>query len=103
VTKLVRFLVLQRKTTQHVRPDRFLFVPKLDMKRRWTDAALYEHFGLSAEEVSYVESSIHPRDVILSLDSPIPATHLPGGSKYKAPGKDREAVEALETVDEDDE
>lgn len=30
-----------------------------------------------------------PREVNWSLDSPIPASHLPGGSKYK-PGKDED-------------
>ncbi len=85
-TKFVRFLVLQRKTTQHVYSDRFKFVPMVDMTRRWTDADLYEHFGLSEDEAAYIESSIKPRSVNLSLDSPIPATHLPGGRKYRPPG-----------------
>ena len=39
-TKLVRFLVLQRKVTQDVRPDVFAFVPQLDMKQAWADEAL---------------------------------------------------------------
>jgi site-specific DNA-methyltransferase (adenine-specific) len=82
-TKFVRFLVLQRKTTQHVTPDRFRFVPLLDMTRRWTDDDLYEHFELTEEERSYIEKTIKPRSVNLSLDSPIPASHLPGGSKYR--------------------
>lgn len=85
-TKFVRFLVLQRKVTQHLTPDRFRFVPMLDMKRRWTDADLYEYFGLAADEAGYIEESIHPREPILSLDSPIPASHLPGGSKYRPKG-----------------
>src|SRR3546814_2979373 len=72
-TKFVRFLVLQRKLTQHVTPDRFRFVPMLDMKRRWTDAQLYRKFGLTADERDYIERSIKPRSVNLSLDSPIPA------------------------------
>ncbi|MCX8214030.1 MAG: hypothetical protein OTJ97_05915 [SAR202 cluster bacterium] len=82
-TRFVRFLVLQRKSTQHVTPDRFRFVPLADMKRRWTDADLYEHFALTEEEAAYIEAIIHPREPILSLDSPIPASHLPGGSKYR--------------------
>ena len=82
-TKLVRFLVLQRKVTQDVIPDRFRFVPMLDMTRRWTDEDLYDHFGLIEEERAYVEATINPRDVILSLDSPVPSSHLPGGSKYR--------------------
>jgi site-specific DNA-methyltransferase (adenine-specific) len=83
-TKFVRFLVLQRKSTQDVTPDRFRFVPLLDLSRRWTDADLYEYFGLSKEETDYIEATIKPRSVNLSLDSPIPASHLPGGSKYRA-------------------
>lgn len=93
-TKFVRFLVLQRKITQDVTPDRFRFVPLLDMTRPWVDADLYEYFGLSAREAKYVEATIHPREPILSLDSPIPASHLPGGVKYKPPGKEREAMKA---------
>lgn len=82
-TKFVRFLILQRKVTQDITPDRFRFVPMLDMTRPWTDQDLYEHFDLTPEERDYIERSIKPRSVNLSLDSPIPATHLPGGSKYR--------------------
>lgn len=100
-TKFVRFLVLQRKTTQHVTPDRFRFVPLLDMKRSWTDEDLYEHFGLTNTEQAYIEKTIHPRDVILSLDSSVPSSHLPGGSKYRAPGaRAAEDDKELEEVDE---
>lgn len=83
-TKFVRFLVLQRKITQHVTPDRFRFVPMLDMTRRWTDGDLYARYGFSQQEIAYIEASIKPRSVNLSLDSPIPETHLPGGRKYRA-------------------
>jgi site-specific DNA-methyltransferase (adenine-specific) len=100
-TKFARFLVLQRKVTQDVTPDRFRFVPMLDMQRRWTDEDLYKHFGLTKHEIEYIESTIHPRDPILSLDSPIPASHLPGGAKYRAPGSREEAESA--DLDEDDE
>ncbi len=97
-TKFVRFLVLQRKTTQHVRPDKFKFVPAMDMNRRWTDADLYEHFGLTKAEAAYIEDTIHPREAILSLDSPIPASHLPGGVKYRPPGTPEEP----ESVEDDE-
>lgn len=101
-TKFVRFLVLQRKVTQDLTPDRLRFVPKLDMTRAWTDEDLYEHFGLTKKERAYIEETIHPREVILSLDSPIPASHLPGGSKYRAPGKERERAEVVEPDGGDD-
>lgn len=82
-TKFVRFLVLQRKISQHLTPSRFAFVPWLDMRNRWTDQQLYEKYSLSEEEIAYIERIIAPREAILSLDSPIPPTHLPGGRKYK--------------------
>lgn len=83
-TKFVRFLVLQRKVTQDVTPERFRFVPALDFTRSWSDEQLYERFGLSDDEITYIETTIMPRSVNLSLDSPIPASHLPGGEKYRA-------------------
>lgn len=83
-TKFVRFLVLQRKISQHLTNTRFAFVPMLDMRRRWTDADLYAHFHLTSEEIAYIDKSIGDREPILSLDSPVPETHLPGGRKYKA-------------------
>lgn len=84
-TKFVRFLVLQRKSTQHVTPERFKFVPMLDMSRRWSDEDLYGHFELTEEEAAYIDRTIQPRSVNLSLDSSIPASHLPGGEKHRAP------------------
>lgn len=83
-TKFVRFLVLQRKISQHLTNTRFAFVPLLDMRHRWTDAELYDYFQLTAEQVAYIERVIGPREPILSLDSPIPETHLPGGRKYRS-------------------
>ena len=94
-SKFARFLLLQRKVTQDITPDRFQFVPMLEMTRRWTDAALYAHFGLTGEQADYVESTIHPREPILALDSAVPHTHLPGGSKHRIGG--------IVEVDEDDE
>jgi site-specific DNA-methyltransferase (adenine-specific) len=93
-TKFVRFLIHQRKSTQHLRPEVFRFVPMLDMKRSWSDSDLYEHFGLTKKQVDYIEATIKPRTANLSLDSPIPASHLPGGVKYRPPGKERDSVEA---------
>lgn len=90
-TKLARFLLLQRKSTQHTRPDKLRFVPIMDFTREWTDEDLYDYFKLTSEEIAYIEATIHPREVILSLDSSIPASHLPGGSKYRAPGQRAES------------
>jgi len=82
-TKFARFLVLPRKTSQDIYGERFRFVPALDWSRRWTDEALYDHFKLNEEDRAYIEKTIKPRSVNLSLDSPLPASHMPGGRKYK--------------------
>lgn len=66
------------------------------MSMEWTDASLYERFGLTPDDVDYIERSIHPREPILSLDSPVPSSHLPGGSKHRA------GDAAAESDDEDD-
>jgi len=102
-TKFVRFLVLQRKTTQDVNPDRFRFVPELDMKKLWTDEILYAHFKLTKLEIEYIETVIKPRSVNLALNGPIPASHLPGGSKYREPGSREETESPEATVDDGDE
>jgi site-specific DNA-methyltransferase (adenine-specific) len=94
-TKFCRFLVLQRKISQDLTPSRFGFVPILNMSQRWTDVDLYERFNLTSEEIAYIERVIAPREPILSLNSAIPATHLPGGRKYR-PG------DALVEADDED-
>lgn len=98
-TKFVRFLVLQRKISQHVTPDRFAFVPSVDFTRRWTDEDLYEQYSLTQEQIDYIETSIKPRSLILSLDSPIPETHLPGGRKYRAGDAPEESDDADEATE----
>lgn len=61
-TRFVRFLVALRKNTQHITEDRFAFVPKLDMKKKWDDEKLYKHFGLTAEEIEFIETIVRPME-----------------------------------------
>lgn len=99
-TKFARFLLLQRKSTQDIKPDKLRFVPIMDFQREWTDNDLYAHFNLDPQEIAYIETSIHPREAIFSLDSPVPDSHLPGGSKYRAPGQ-RAETESDSSEDEE--
>ena len=62
-TKFVRFLVSLRKNTQDIYNERFQFVPDLPMDRSWTDAALYEKYGITEGEVAYIDSMIRPMSV----------------------------------------
>jgi site-specific DNA-methyltransferase (adenine-specific) len=57
-TRFVRFLVSLRKATQHANRDVYSFVPDLPLDRQWTDAMLYERYGLNAEEVAFIESQV---------------------------------------------
>lgn len=67
-TRFVRFLVSLRKIAQHNTADRFSFVPDLPMDRTWTDAELYEKYGITEDEQAYIESIIRPMDVPATED-----------------------------------
>lgn len=59
-TRMVRFLVSQITATQHISKGSFVFVPLLKMDRAWTDEELYAKYGLSQEEIDYIEQTIKP-------------------------------------------
>lgn len=60
-TRFVRFLVSLRKITQNITRDSYKFVPLLPMHRTWTDVDLYKRYGITAEEVTFIESLIAER------------------------------------------
>jgi site-specific DNA-methyltransferase (adenine-specific) len=57
-TRLFRFLVALRKNTQNMSKSVFAFVPTFSLKTPLTDEILYSHFGISKEEVSFIESVV---------------------------------------------
>ncbi len=57
-TRLVRFLVSLRKSTQHATRDVYSFVPDLPLDQEWTDAKLYKRYGLTEEESAFIESQV---------------------------------------------
>ncbi|MBE0418265.1 MAG: restriction endonuclease, partial [Coriobacteriia bacterium] len=61
-TRIARFLVSLRKVTQHATRDVYSFVPDLPLDQEWTDAKLYERYGLTADEVAFVESQVAAHD-----------------------------------------
>lgn len=61
-TRFVRFLVSLRKATQHATRDVYSFVPDLPMNQEWTDAKLYRRYGLTHEEVAFIESQVAEHD-----------------------------------------
>lgn len=61
-TRFVRFLVSLRKATQDAAKNVYAFVPDIPLKRKWTDKKLYERYGLSREEIEFIESMVRPMD-----------------------------------------
>ena len=61
-TKFMRFLLLQGLTSMNITKDRFLFVPLQDFSKPWTDAELYAKYGLTDEEIAFIESMIKPME-----------------------------------------
>jgi site-specific DNA-methyltransferase (adenine-specific) len=57
-TRFVRFLVSLRKATQHATRDVYAFVPDLPLDQPWADDRLYRRYGLTAEEVAFIESQV---------------------------------------------
>ena len=61
-TKFFRFLLLQALTSIHITKDSFLFVPVQDFSKPWTDEELYAKYGLTDEEIAFIESMIKPME-----------------------------------------
>ncbi|WP_403025588.1 Eco57I restriction-modification methylase domain-containing protein [Salinibacterium sp. GXW1014] len=61
-TRFVRFLVSLRKSTQHATRDVYAFVPDVPLDRDWTDALLYERYGLTDDEIAFIESQVAAHD-----------------------------------------
>jgi len=59
-TKFMRFLLQQAISSQDISKDKFLFVPIQDFTEPWTDEKLYKKYGLSKEEIAFIESMIRP-------------------------------------------
>ena len=61
-TKFVRFLVLQTLTSMHITRNSFSFVPLQDFSHPWTDEMLYKKYGLTEDEIAFIESMIRPME-----------------------------------------
>ena len=67
-TRFVRFLVSLRKVTQHATRDVYAFVPDLPLNEVWTDQKLYQRYGLTADEIAFVEAQVAPHSDALAHD-----------------------------------
>ena len=61
-TKFFRFLLSSVLLTQNIAKDKFQFVPLQDFSKPWTDEELYAKYGLTDEEIQFIESMIRPME-----------------------------------------
>jgi site-specific DNA-methyltransferase (adenine-specific) len=59
-TCFLRFLVSLLSFSQDITRERFMYVPMQDFSESWTDEKLYKKYGLTQEEISFIESMIRP-------------------------------------------
>ena len=62
-TKLFHLLMHLKKVSHHVVSKVYGFCPMQDFSHPWTDEMLYQKYGLSEEEINFIETHIKPMDV----------------------------------------
>ena len=62
-TKFFRFMVLQKKNAQHAMRGVYQLVPIQDFSKPWTDEELYQKYGITDEEIAFIDSMIKPMDL----------------------------------------
>lgn len=61
--KFPRFLMHETYSSMNIAKGNFRFVPFLDFTKEWDDQALYAKFGLSDDEIQFVEGMIRPMEL----------------------------------------
>lgn len=61
-TRFFRFMVLLKKNSQDAMREVYSFVPLQDFSKPWTDEDLYAKYGLTDEEIAFIESMIRPME-----------------------------------------
>ena len=59
-TKFFHFLMGLKKITQNTTKSTYSFIPIQDFSKPWSDEELYTKYGLTQEEIDYIESLIRP-------------------------------------------
>ena len=62
-TRFARFLVSLRKPTQDALRHVYGFIPAIPLNSLWTDEKLYERYGLSEEEIAFIESQVASQEM----------------------------------------
>jgi superfamily II DNA or RNA helicase len=62
-TRFFRLMVLLIKSTQDAAGRVYRHVPMQDFTQEWTDEKLYKKYGITDEEITFIESMIRPMEV----------------------------------------
>lgn len=62
-SSFVRFLILLIKPSQHVTQKTYTFVPQQDFKEKWTDEKLYQKYGITEDEIKFINTLIRPIEI----------------------------------------
>lgn len=62
-TRFFRYLVSIKKKTQNGPRGVYQFIPLQDFSKPWTDEELYVKYGLTEDEIAFIESMIKPMDL----------------------------------------
>ena len=61
-TRFFRFLLSLFMYSHSITKDTYAFIPLIEMTKRWTDGELYKRYGLTKEEIDFIESRIRPME-----------------------------------------
>lgn len=61
--RLTRLLILLHKPSQDTTRKVYTFVPRQNWTKQWTDADLYEKYGLTKSEIAFIEKVVRPMDI----------------------------------------
>lgn len=61
-TRFFRFMMSLVKNTQNISRGSYMFVPLQDFSHPWTDEMLYKKYGLTEDEIAFIESMIRPME-----------------------------------------
>ena len=61
-TRFVRYLINLTMSGMNISKDNFQFVPIQDFSEPWTDEKLYAKYGITEEEIAFIESMIRPME-----------------------------------------
>lgn len=67
--RLTRLLILLHKPSQDTTRKVYTFVPTQDWSRKWTDEDLYAKYGITADEIAFIEKIVRPMDLSGDLEN----------------------------------